>query len=124
METDNIKRFNKYAKEFFKELNKMFPDDAVTKIALQSFNILKSMNKKMPCEYFFDNVVKLYEQDILDKIPFFVSDTFDIPITFPIILTKLKEVWQVLDAKSKIALWDHITVLLVLCKKCQPVIQP
>ena len=115
---DNVKRFNKYCKQFFEELHIMFPNDTIIALSLQSFNLLKKIDKKMPSEYFMLNVVSKNEQSIKDNVPFFISEDFIVPLTVPGILKKIRDVWSVLDNESKASLWDHITVLTVLCKRC------
>jgi hypothetical protein len=118
MSSDHFKRFNKYTKEFFKELSAMFPDDTSLKLAFQSFKLLKSISKRSPAEYFKDAILSKYGDDIINKNPFFILDTFNCDISFPIILEKIKTIWVVLDKKDQQFVWEHLQVLQVLNNKC------
>ena len=114
---DHYKRFNKYTKQLYKELLKLFPKDPILTLASTSFIIMKQLNKQSPAEFFHKSITTPYAEDIMNKQTFFLEESFNIPICDGF-NKKVKDTWAVLDEANRTALWDHMHVLLVLCKKC------
>jgi hypothetical protein len=115
---DPYKKFNKYTKQLYKELLKLFPKDPILSLAQASFVLMKNMNKQSPAEYFKKAIALPYSDDIITKRTFFMDDAFNIPICDGF-NKKLRDTWNVLDEANRTALWDHIHVLVVLSKRCE-----
>jgi hypothetical protein len=112
---DNVKRFNKCAKQLYGDLLKMYPDETILVLANTAFKMFKNFDKAGPCQYYYNEFVSKYrkELEVRDE-GFFTSGSIQFPY-FAAASERLKALWNTLSVDDKEAIWDHLNVLLYLC---------
>jgi hypothetical protein len=101
-----------------KELSTAFPHIGFVKFMSASFYLLKKMNKRYPHRIFDKYLGSPYEKQLLDRNEaFFVDPAFNIAY-WDNYINNIKEVWKTLDQTNKNVVWDHLTVLVALNRKC------
>ena len=93
------------------------PNDPTLKMVSTSFFILKSLSKKMTSEYFYTMVVVPHDENLAKRIPFFTAPEF-VLVGYEGLNEKMRLFWETLSESNKTAIWDHLSVLFLLAKKC------
>ena len=112
------KSFNKCTKKLFKDLAILAPGNMTLKLAVAGFSIFKGLGKKLPGNYFYDVVIVPHENNIINRIPFFIVRDFG-TIGFSGLGEKINQVWVTLPDDGKQVIWKNLDELVVLCKKCR-----
>jgi len=116
---DHYKRFNKCAKQLYKDLLNILPTENCLLLANAAFVIFKNMDKKNPAKYFYNEVVAKYKNELDERNEAFFIDG---PIVFPYFdsfTERLREIWRALSEADKSAIWDHLSVLTYLATETQ-----
>lgn len=118
---DNQKRFNKCAKQVYKDLLEIYPDETALVFANTAFKIFKNLDKSGPCKYFYSEVVLKYKKEISERnTTFFTEGNIQFPY-FASASERLMDLWKTLNEIDQEALWDHLNVLLYLsCEVHEP----
>ncbi len=107
--------------EFMGQLIKVFPDDADFKMYDDGVALVQRMNPGLVISEFgkhvspFDKVIRKRDD------AFFMNHTFDSlepDNTMEQVIQKLKGYWTTLSAQNKSSIWDYITLLLDIHKRC------
>jgi len=118
MDKNVYKEFNKYSKNFIRELIKNFDHISEFKIMFGLYKILKTFNKKLPYKYFNLYIAIDFKSHIVTRDEsFFMSDGFK-PRAYTEFVDIIKREWVLLDNANKNALWDHLNLLIYLSDKC------
>ena len=116
---DYADMFNRKLGEFLSDLEAIgidsVPEYPMLKASAQM--MAKIDKSKMPI-VFHTFVLKQYEQQILAQDEaFFLDQQFANNTNDFAIVSAIKKIWSTLDNVNKSAIWAHLRVLTVLCKK-------
>ena len=128
----NVIAFNNQLKSLIEELIFIFPDDKKLIVFEQKFNLLKSMNKNIIIQYFFEYVYPC-KTEIMNKDDSYfnesdgennINDFFEkndsikdneyAPLSY--ILTLHKK-WNLLNDDNKEVVWKYLQVLVILTER-------
>jgi len=115
--------FNQF-NDFLEQLIRVFPDDSEFPAYLAGLKLLQRTNPMLVITQVKEHVSP-YEETIRAKNEdFFLKHSFDDHGTddaLDQVINKLKGLWAVLDDKNKQHVWEYVTVLLELAKRCTSV---
>ena len=120
---DYLSMFNEKLKDFLKDVIVVCPNVSEIKILLTGLNLL---DKKDIQKNFNENVVIPYEKFIMARDEdFFVNNRsfsedqkqWGDSNMIGELIQRLKDNWISLSPQNKNAIWDHLTILVVLCKR-------
>ena len=118
---DKIKMFNKCGKQLYKDLLEMYPDETILVLAQAAFKIYKNIDKRGPCNYYFEEFVKKYKDYVIKRdASFFIQGDMQFPY-FESASQRLKDLWKSLDETNQQAIWDHLNVLLWISSEAHDV---
>lgn len=113
------KEFNKYAKDFLRELDRVYVNEWCFKFMLQCYKLIKSMKKSLPHKYFQQMVNIPHGPHLRNRDDSSIFDeAYKPPALYANLVQRLKELWRNLDETTKATIWNHLHVLLVLNDKC------
>ena len=111
--------FNQF-NDFLEQLIRVFPEDTDFPAYLSGLKLLQRTNPMLVITQVKEHVSP-YEETIRAKNEdFFLKHTFDDVSDDAIdqVINKLKGLWGVLDDSNKKHVWEYVTVLLELAKRC------
>ena len=107
--------------DFLDQLIRVFPDDSDFPAYKTGLSLLQKTNPKLVPEQVFIHVTP-FEQSIRAR-----DETFFLEHQFPeyaddnaldLIISKMKDLWTTLSDTSKTVVWEYLTLLLDLAKRC------
>jgi hypothetical protein len=111
---EKIKRFNKSAKQLYKDLLTIYPDENILILAKLAFKVFKKLNKSGPCDYYYTEVVQKFKEAIEQrKDSFFLSESLQLPY-FEKGTERLQLLWKSCRPEDQETVWDHLNVLMYL----------
>ena len=111
--------FNQF-NDFLEQLIRVFPEDTEFPAYLAGLKLLHRTNPMLVITQVKEHVSP-YEETIRAKNEdFFLKHTFDDVSDDALdqVINKLKGFWGVLDDSNKKHVWEYVTVLLELAKRC------
>jgi hypothetical protein len=104
---------------FFEDMMRAFPNDADIPAYKVSVNMLQRTNPMMVVTSMLETIAP-YEKMIETRdVDFFLKHTYpDTDSTFEPIIEKIKGMWTTLSESNQKVIWDYITALVGLAKKC------
>lgn len=127
-----VTAFNNQLNSMIEELIFIFPEDKKLLVFQQKFELLKSMNKTLVIQYFFEYVYPCKDEILAKDDSYFnesngesnINDFFEknssikeneyAPLNY--ILT-LHQKWNVLSDENKEVVWKYLQVLIVLTER-------
>jgi hypothetical protein len=111
---DYTKKFNKCCKLLYKSWAEKTPCKEVF-LVLNAFQVLKTIDKQMPLNFFIDTLVPLSErikQKDITVIDVFMSKN----IMYSHLTNGIMKSWYSLDTDFQNHIWDQVSILLQLAQ--------
>jgi hypothetical protein len=128
MASKYIASFNDRMAEFLIELVNTFPELKDMRLLKTSFTLLKNVDEFAPQKFFHMHVTVPFGDKILkrDESFFLAYDYTDVVHDIPGVTSdqsldlvgRLKDVWHTLSPSNKEAIWNYLTVLIIISNRC------
>jgi hypothetical protein len=107
--------------DFLDQLIRVFPDDSDFPAYKSGLTLLQKTNPKLVPEQValhvspFETSIRARDEKFFleHQFPEYADDN-----ALDLIISKMKELWTTLSATSKTVVWDYLTLLLDLAKRC------
>jgi hypothetical protein len=117
--------FNTKAGEFVKDIATAFPHLAEIRAMRSGLQMLSTIDAKAPCRMFSQHVLSKYRTALLERDEeTFLNHDIDIGAIaddggqWTRLIDCLRGLWKNLDEASKVSIWNHLRVLVVVADKC------
>lgn len=121
--TVNLTAFLNRLENFIKEMIEIFPEHAEkTKDGHTAFQGLRSSNPLLIAKLFNEHVIEPFETQIMAKDDNFIMEQAEtrLKVQFPQFYSFFEPAvtaWETMSPEGKDAMWKHIQVLVILCKR-------
>ncbi len=123
----NLTAFLNRLDTFINEMIETYPEQAKRlRTAQRAYSLMRDNNPALVCRMFRKHVVAAYEVQIMSKDETFIKVGVETQLKtdFPEFYDMFQPcvaIWDTMTDTSKDALWKHLQVLLVLCKRVDSV---
>lgn len=111
------KDFNKVIKEFFREIQVMFPNVPEAKKPIFYYKLLKTINKRQPQKR-FQQILGPYTMQIVERNESFFLSSFSNAAVDDIIMD-VRRLWGTMPDNHKNVVWDYMYRLINLSYICE-----
>ena len=111
------KNFNQVIKEFFREIQAMFPNVPEAKKPIFYYKLLKTINKRQPQKR-FHQILGCYTMQIIERDEKFFLTTFNNDAVEDVMVV-VRNIWGSMLPEQKERIWEYMYKLVHLSYACE-----